>query len=97
MESALRYTKDFDIVFTKNISPLLTLELGQLIRVVCDSSSLYKQKLVKPKTAYGKLAAVKNNGIKKIREVGLLIEYLYSGTRGKAQFEWATSFRASEI
>ena len=29
MESVLRYTEDVDVVFTKNNSPLLTLERGQ--------------------------------------------------------------------
>ena len=44
--SVLRYTEDVDRVFTKNNSPLSTLERGQLIRMLCDNSSLYKQKLV---------------------------------------------------
>ena len=59
MESVLRYTEDVDVVFTKNKSPLLTLERGQLIRVLCDGSSLHKQKLVKPKPPAAKMAAVK--------------------------------------
>ena len=57
MESVLRYTEDVDVVFTKNNSPLSTLERGQLMRVLCDSSSHYKQKLVKPKPLASKMAA----------------------------------------
>ena len=76
MESVLRYTEDVDVVFTKNNSPLSTLEREQLIRMHCDNSNLYKQKLVKPKHALaGKMAAVKKMG-QKIREVRLLVKYL---------------------
>ena len=76
MESVLRYTEDVDVVFTKNNSSLSTLERGQLIRVLCDSSSVYKQKLVKPKPLASKMAAVKKLG--QINgEVGLLVEYLF--------------------
>ena len=49
MESVLRYIEDVDVVFTKKNSSLLTLERRQWIRMLCDNSSLYKQKLVKPK------------------------------------------------
>ena len=75
MESVLRYTEDVDVVFRKSNSPLSTLERGQLIRMHCDNSNLYKQKLVKPKPLAGKMAAVKKMG-QKIREVRLLVKYL---------------------
>ena len=44
----LRYTEDVDVVFAKKNSSLLTLERGRWIRMLCDSSNLHKQKLVKP-------------------------------------------------
>ena len=59
LESVLRCTEDVDVIFAKNNSPLSTLERGQLISVL-DSSSLYKQKFVKPKPLASKIAAVKN-------------------------------------
>ena len=49
MESVLQYTDDDGVVFTKNNNPLSTLERGQLIRVLCDSSSL---KTCKTKNAH---------------------------------------------
>ena len=73
--SVLRYTEDVDRVFTKNNSPLSTLERGQLIRMLCDNSTLYKQKLVKPKPLANKIASVKKLG-QKNDIVGLLVEYL---------------------
>ena len=77
MVSVLRYTEDVDVVFTKNNSRLSTLERGQLIRVLCDSSKLNKQKLGKPKPLASKMAAVKKLG--QINgEVGLLVECIYS-------------------
>ena len=62
----LRYTVDVDVVFTKKNSSLSTLERGQWIRMLCDSSNLHKQKLVKPKPLASKMAAVKS-GTKKWR------------------------------
>ena len=59
MESVLRYTEDVEVFFTKNNSPLSTSEREQLIRVLCDNSSLYKQKRVKPKPLASTMAAVK--------------------------------------
>ena len=44
--------------------------------MLCDSSNLYKQKLVKPKPLASKMAAVKKVG-QKNGEVGLLVEYLF--------------------
>ena len=77
MVSVLRYTEDVDVVFTKNNIALSTLERGQLIRVLCDSSNLHKQKLVKLKPLASKMAAVKKLG--QINgEVGLLVECIYS-------------------
>ena len=55
MESVLRYTEDVEVFFTKNNSPLSTSEREQLIRVLCDNSSLYKQKVMLAST----MAAVK--------------------------------------
>ena len=66
----LRYTVDVDVVFTKKNSSLSTLERGQWIRMLCDSSNLHKQKLVKPKPLASKMG--QKNG-----EVGLLVEYLF--------------------
>ena len=43
--------------------------------MLCDSSNLHKQKLVKPKPLASKMAAVKKVG-QKNGEVGLLVEYL---------------------
>ena len=54
MENVLRYTADVDVIFTKYNNPLSTLERGQLIRVLCDSS----KKLVKSKPLPAKMAAV---------------------------------------
>ena len=76
MESVLRYTEDVDVVFTKNNSSLSTLERGQLIRMLCDSSNLHKQKLVKSKPLASKMAPVKKLGHKN-GEVGFLVEYLF--------------------
>ena len=67
----LRYTEDVDVVFTKKNSSLLTLERGRWIRMLCDSSNLHKQKLVKPKPLASKMAAVKKVG-QKNGEVELL-------------------------
>ena len=53
--TCLRYTEDFDVVFTKKNNSLSTLERRQLIRMLCDSSNLYKQKLVKPKPLASKM------------------------------------------
>ena len=47
--------------------------------MLCDSSNLHKQKLVKPKPLASKMAAVKRVG-QKNGEVGLLVEYLFCGT-----------------
>ena len=58
------YTEDVDVVFTKNNSPFSTLERGQWIRVLCNSSCLYKQKHVTPKPLASKIAAVKKVGQK---------------------------------
>ena len=44
--------------------------------MLCDSSNLHKQKLVKPKPLASKMAAVKKVG-QKNGEVGLLVEYLF--------------------
>ena len=44
--------------------------------MLCDSSNLYKQKLVKPKPLANKMAAVKKVE-QKNGEVGLLVEYLF--------------------
>ena len=44
----LSYTEGVDVVFTKKNSSLLTLERGRWIGMLCDSSNLHKQKLVKP-------------------------------------------------
>ena len=44
--------------------------------MLCDSSNLNKQKLVKPKPLASKMAAVKKVG-QKNGEVGLLVEYLF--------------------
>ena len=76
MESVLRYTEDVDVVFTKNNSPLSTLERGQLM--LCDSSNLHKQKLANSKPLASKMATVKKLG-QKNGEVGLLVEYLFCG------------------
>ena len=46
--------------------------------MLCDSSNLHKQKLVKPKPLASKMAAVKKVG-QKNGEVGLLVEYLFCG------------------
>ena len=72
----LRYTENGDVVFTKKNSSLFTLERGRWIRILCDSSNLHKQKLVKPKLLASKMAAVKKVG-QKNGEVGLLVEYLF--------------------
>ena len=74
----LRYTEDVDVVFTKKNSSLLTLERGRWIRMLCDSSNLQKQKLVRPKPLASKMVAVKKVG-QKNGEVGLLVEYLFCG------------------
>ena len=72
----LHYTEEVDVVFTEKNSSLFTLERGRWIRMLCDSSNLHKQKLVKPliskigrktKTACCKMAAVKKVGQKKRR------------------------------
>ena len=68
----LRYTEDVDVVVTKKNSSLLTLERGRWIRMLCDSSNLYKQKLVEPKPLASKMAAVKKVG-QKNGEVGVLV------------------------
>ena len=47
--------------------------------MLCDSSNLNKQKLVKPKPLASKMAAVKKVG-QKNGEVGLLVEYLFCDT-----------------
>ena len=44
--------------------------------MLCDSSNLHKQKLVKPKPLASKMATVKKVG-QKNGEVGLLVEYLF--------------------
>ena len=44
--------------------------------MLCDSSNLHKQKLVKPKPLASKMAAVKKVE-QKNGEVGLLVEYLF--------------------
>ena len=72
----LRHTEDVDVVFTKKNSSLLTLECGQWIRMLCDSSNLHKQKLVEPIPLASKMATVKKVG-QKNGEVGLLVEYLF--------------------
>ena len=80
----LRYTEDVGVVFTKKNSSLLTLERGRWIRMLCDSSNLHKQKLVRPKPLASKMAAVKKVG-QTNGEVGLLVEYLFCD-RGKERF-----------
>ena len=72
----LRYTEDVDVVFMKKKSSLFTLERGRWIRILCDSSNLHKQKLVKPKPLPSKMAGVKKVG-QKNGEVGLLVENLF--------------------
>ena len=47
--------------------------------MLCDSSNLHKQKLVKPKPLASKMAAVKKVG-QKNGEVELLVEYLFCDT-----------------
>ena len=61
----LRYTEDVDVVFTKKNSSLFTLERGRWIRMLCDSSNLQKQKLVKPKPLANKMAIREKIGTKK--------------------------------
>ena len=78
----LRYTENVDVVFTKKNSSLLTLERGRWIRMLCDSSNLHKQKLVKPKPLASKMATVQNVG-QKNGEVGLLVDYLFCVTDAK--------------
>ena len=46
--------------------------------MLCDSSNLHKQKLVKPKPLASNMAAVKKVG-QKNGVVGLLVEYLFCG------------------
>ena len=79
MESVLRYTEVVDVVFTKKNSSLSTLERGQLIRMLCDSSNLPKQKLVKPKPLARKMAAVKKNWDKEIAKLDFWLS-IYSVT-----------------
>ena len=66
----LRYIEDVDVVFTKKNSLLFILERGWWIRMLCNSSNLHKQKLVKPKPLASKMATVKKVG-QKNGEVGL--------------------------
>ena len=59
--------------------------------MLCDSSNLHKQKLVKPKPLASKMAAVKKVG-QKNGVVGLLVEYLFCGcTVDIAWSLWYTS------
>ena len=76
----LRYTEDVDVVFTKKKSSLFTLERGRWIRILCDSSNLHKQKLVKPKALASKMAAVKKVGQKMAKSDFRL--RIYSVTEG---------------
>ena len=50
MTHVLRYTEDVDVVFTKNNGPCQLWNVDINPRVLCDSSNLYKQIHVKPKT-----------------------------------------------
>ena len=76
----LRYTEDVDVVFMKKKSSLFTLERGRWIRMLCDSSNLHKQKLVKPKPLASKMAAVKKVGQKMAKSDFRL--RIYSVTEG---------------